>query len=95
MLELEQIYAIIMAAAPALTSIIGIIFAVVKGIKTSKTTSTDVINKFEEVRQEIFNAKEYSELKDQLKLAHQENYELKKKLNELLTKIDHIQRNEE
>lgn len=95
MLELETIYAIIMAAAPALTSIIGIIFAVVKGIKTSKTTSTDVINKFEEVRQEIFNTKEYSELKDQLKLAHQENYELKKKLNELLTKIDHIQRNEE
>lgn len=95
MLELETIYAIIMAAAPALTSIIGIIFAVVKGIKTSKNTSTDVINKFEEVRQEIFNTKEYSELKDQLKLAHQENYELKKKLNELLTKIDHIQRNEE
>lgn len=95
MLDLETIYAIIMAATPALTSIIGIIFAVVKGIKTSKTTSTDVINKFEEVRQEIFNTKEYSELKDQLKLAHQENYELKKKLNELLTKIDHIQRNEE
>lgn len=95
MLELETIYAIIMAAAPALTSIIGIIFAVVKGIKTSKTTSTDVINKFEEVRQEIFNTKEYSELKDQLMIAHQENYELKKKLNELLTKIDHIQRNEE
>lgn len=95
MLELETIYAIIMAAAPALTSIIGIIFAVVKGIKTSKSTSTDVINKFEEVRQEIFNTKEYSELKDQLKIAHQENYELKKKLNELLTKIDHIHRNEE
>lgn len=95
MLELETIYAVIMAAAPALTSIIGIIFAVVKGIKTSKSTSTDVINKFEEVRQEIFNTKEYSELKDQLKIAHQENYELKKKLNELLTKIDHIQRSEE
>lgn len=93
-MTLEQIYAIIVAAAPALTAIIGIIFAVVKGIKTSKSTSTDVINKFEEVRQEIFNTKEYSELKDQLKIAHQENYELKKKLNELLTKIDHIQRKE-
>ena len=94
-LELEQIYAIIMAATPALTSIIGTILAVVKGIKTNKSTSTDVINKFEEVRQEIFNTKEYSELKDQLLIAHQENYELKQKLNELLTKIDHIQRNEE
>ena len=37
-------------------------------------------------------SKEYSELKDKLKVAHQENYELKKKLNELLTKIDQIQK---
>ena len=88
----EQIMISIVAAAPSLTSIIGIIFAVLKGVKTSKTTSADVINKFEEVRQEIFNTKEYSELKNQLIIAYQENYELKKKLNELLTKIDHIQR---
>lgn len=91
----EQIMISIVAAAPSLTSIIGIIFAVLKGVKTSKTTSTDVINKFEEVRQEIFNTKEYSELKNQLIIAHQENYELKKKLNELLTKIDHIQRGQD
>ena len=88
----EQIMISIVAAAPSLTSIIGIIFAVLKGVKTSKTTSADVINKFEEVRQEIFNTKEYSELKNQLTIVYQENYELKKKLNELLTKIDHIQR---
>lgn len=91
----EQIMAIVVAAAPSLTAIIGIVAAVVKGIKSNKTTSKDVIDKFEEVRQEIFNTKEYSELKDQLKLAHQENYELKKKINELLTKIDHIQRKED
>lgn len=91
----EQIMISIVAAAPSLTSIIGIIFAVLKGVKTSKTTSADVINKFEEVRQEIFNTKEYSELKNQLTIVYQENYELKKKLNELLTKIDHIQRGQE
>lgn len=91
----EQIMAIVVAAAPSLTAIIGIVAAVVKGIKTSKTTSEDVINKFEEVRQEIFNTKEYSDLKSQLTLAHQENYELKKKINELLTKIDHIDRSKE
>ena len=91
----EQIMISIVAAAPSLTSIIGIIFAVLKGVKTSKTTSADVINKFEEVRQEIFNTKEYSELKNQLTIVYQENYELKKKLNELLTKIDHIQRGQD
>ena len=91
-MTVEQIMISIVAAAPSLTSIIGIIFAVLKGVKTSKATSADVINKFEEVRQEIFNTKEYSELKNQLTIVYQENYELKKKLNELLTKIDHIQR---
>lgn len=91
----EQIMAIIVAAAPSLTAIIGIVAAIVKGIKSNKDTSKEVIDKFEEVRQEIFNTKEYSELKEQLKIAHQENYELKKKLNELLTKIDKIDRSEE
>ena len=91
----EQIMAIVVAAAPSLTAIIGIITAIFKGIKSNKDTSKEVIDKFEEVRQEIFNTKEYSELKEQLKIAHQENYELKKKLNELLTKIDRIDRSEE
>ena len=94
-MTVEQIMAIIVAAAPSITAIIGIIFAVIKGIKSNKTTSKDVIDKFEEVRQEIFNTKEYSDLKNQLTLAHQENRELKKKINELLTSIDKIQRKED
>ena len=91
----EQIMAIVVAAAPSLTAIIGIVAAVVKGIKSNKTTSKDVIDKFEEVRQEIFNTKEYEELKGQLAIAHKENYELKKNINELLTKIDKIDRSKE
>lgn len=91
----EQIMAIVVAAAPSITAIVGIVAAVIKGIKSNKATSQDVINKFEEVRQEIFNTKEYSDLKNQLNLAHQENRELKKKLNELLTKIDRIDRSKE
>lgn len=87
----EQIMSVVVAAAPALASIIGIIAAVIK----NKNITSGVIDKFEEVRQEIFNTKEYSELKDQLKIVNQENYELKKKLNELLTKIDKIDRSKE
>lgn len=90
----EQIYTLIIAAAPSITAIVGIVFAIVKGIKNNKTTSKDILDRFEEMREEVMNTKEYSDLKAQLKLAHQENYELKKKLNELLTKIDHIHRNE-
>ena len=90
----DEIYALIIAAAPSITAIIGIVFAVIKGIRNNQTTSKDILDKFEEMREEVFNTKEYSDLKAQLKIAYQENYELKKKLNELLTKIDHIQRNE-
>ena len=91
---IEEIYALIIAAAPSITAIIGIVFAVIKGIKSNQTTSKDILDKFEEVREQVFNTKEYTELKEQLKIAYQENYELKKKINELLTKIDHIQRGE-
>ena len=91
---IEEIYALIIAAAPSITAIIGIVFAVIKGIKNNQTTSKDILDKFEEVREQVFNTREYSELKEQLKIAYEENYELKKKINELLTKIDHIQRNE-
>lgn len=91
---IEEIYALIIAAAPSITAIIGIVFAVIKGIKNNQTTSKDILDKFEEVREQVFNTKEYTELKEQLKIAYQENYELKKKINELLTKIDHIQRGE-
>ena len=91
---IEEIYALIIAAAPSITAIIGIVFAVIKGIKNNQTTSKDILDKFEEVREQVFDTKEYSELKEQLKIAYQENYELKKKINELLTKIDHVQREE-
>ena len=88
----KQFIAVIVAAAPSVTAIIGIVAAVIKGIKTNKSTSKEIIDKFEEVRQEIFNTKEYEELKAQLLIAHQENRVLKQKLNELLTKIDRIDR---
>lgn len=91
-MNLEELYLIIVAAAPSLTAILGVVLSVIKVIKEGKKTNKEVIDKFEEVRQEIFNVKEYRDLKDQLVIVHQENAELKKKINELLTKIDHIYR---
>lgn len=91
-MTLDQLYVLIMAAAPALTTILGVVLAVIKIIKSTKNTNKEVLDKFEEVRQEIFNTKEYEDLKAQLLVAHQENIALKKTINELLTKIDHISR---
>ena len=61
---IEEIYALILAAAPSITAIIGIIFAVIKGIRNNQTTSKDILDKFEEVREQVFDTKEYSELKE-------------------------------
>ena len=91
MMTFEQIMTTIIAAAPAITALVGIITACLK----LKNSDKEVINKFEEVRQEIFNTKEYEALKAELKIAHQENRELKKKINELLTVIDRVARKEE
>lgn len=90
----EQIMAIVVAAAPSIASIVGIVVSAIKLIKSGKATNQEIIDKFEEVRVEVSNTKDYSQLKDQLLICMQENAELKKTINELLTKIDHIYRGE-
>lgn len=91
----DQIIAIIVAAAPSITAIAGIVLAVIKIIKSTSSTNDKVIEKFEEVRGEIFNTKEYSELKAKLGEVYQENIELKKTIRQLVDKVDHIYRGEE
>lgn len=98
---IETIYAIILAAAPAFAAVIGIIASVVKIKNNNKESNMALSNKidesiesFETVRREVMNTKEYESLKTQLAIAHQENIDLKKQLNELLTKIDGISRKE-
>lgn len=88
----ENLYLTLVAAAPAITAILGIVLSVLKLIKENKNSSAILIDKFEEVREEVMNTKEYEDLKDQLAIAHRENLELKLTIKELLTKIDHIQR---
>lgn len=81
---IETVILALIAAAPAITAIAGIVIAVTKLVKA-----------FNDLKAEVVNTKEFEELKEELKAAHQENRELKKKLNQLLTKIDHIQRKED
>lgn len=91
----ELLITLIVAAAPAVVAIIGIITAVVKLIKAGKISNQEVIDKFEETREAVMNTKEYEHLKLELQLAHAENRELKKLIKELLTKIDRVTRPEE
>lgn len=87
-MNFEQIMTIVIAIAPAFTAIVTVVTAAIRLLKSDN----GVIAKLEELKKEIYSTKEYSDLKNELKIAYQENRELKKKLNELLTKIDRIHR---
>lgn len=82
-MTINLIMAGLISLAPAIASVVGQIITFIK----QRGELKPLIN-------EIRSTKEYDELKDQLAIVHQENIELKKKLNELLTKIDHITRGE-
>lgn len=91
----ELLITLIAAAAPSIIAILGIVTAVIKCIKSGKISNQEVIDKFEETRMAVMNTKEYEGLKLELQQAHAENRELKKQINELLTKIDKVVREEE
>ena len=89
---MEQIIIAILAAAP---SLVATIVVTIVGIIMKKFTNKKIGEAIEHVEMAtaaIKSSKEYEEVKDQLALAHQENVELKRKLNKLLTKIDKVQR---
>lgn len=86
MIEFSTIETLIMAYAPLLVTIIGIIVAFLKMISTIKNLRKDTSKTNEE------KAAEIRDLKNQMSGVINQNYELKKQLNELLTKIDHVQR---
>lgn len=88
----EQIFAFFLAAVPSLSAIIGTIIAVKKSIKEAKQNSAEAVAELQQIKDIIFSTKEYTELKNQLVLVHRENVELKKNFNALMTKIDHVVR---
>ena len=89
------IYATILVAAPAISSIVGIIIAVVKMKNNQAANLKEVMAALASISSEVEDRTEYQELKEQLLIAHQENRALRKKLNEFLMKIDHIRRNDD
>lgn len=90
-MDTNLIITLITASAPAIVSIVG---CATSYIKSKKFINKNVIDKFEEVRKEVADTKQMEELKKQLVVAHHENAILKHKMNELLTKMDNVNRKE-
>ena len=82
---------VVVAGAPAVAAVIGMIVSVSKNKEANKV----VVDKFEALKTEITNTKEFEQLKLELKLAHEENVKLKRQLNEFLMKLDRIYRSED
>lgn len=76
-----QITDLILQLAPSVVTILTMVGIVLK-----------VIFAFRDLRKQVIDMKCIDDIKEQNRAIIQENYELKKKLNELLTKIDHIER---
>ena len=86
MIEFTAIETLIMAYSPLVATLVGIICAFCKMIKNIKQIRTDNMLSNVEKNAQI------QALKNDMKIVLQENYELKKALKEVLSKIDHVRR---
>lgn len=79
----EKITEIILLVAPSIITILSMVGVIAK-----------VISNFKALKKDVVDMKDITEIKSQLKCVLEENYELKKKLNETMTIIDRIERKE-
>lgn len=89
---IETITLALIAAAPAITAIGGVVTAACSIIKAGKNNNKEISRKIDDLGQRVLDMKEYETIKTELKIAHQENIQLKKQMNQLLTKMDGIER---
>lgn len=80
-MEVTQIIEWVIAILPSLIAVFTTIGMIVK-----------VIHQFADVKKDVADMKCIEDLKEQMTQVLKENYELKKTLNETMTKIDHVQR---
>lgn len=86
----QELLAIILAAAPSISAIGGIIAAVVKIISIIKNHYSQMKKELEKIR--IDKSEEYKQLEEYNKRVLRENCELKKEIRELVAKIDKVVR---
>lgn len=81
MITTEQIIEWILMITPSVLAVVTVLVSIIKTLK-----------EFSAVKKDVADLKCIDELKDKIDTVIDENYELKKTLNETLTKLDHVQR---
>ena len=80
-MDLNNIINYILTIAPSVIAIL-----------TSFGVVAKIIGAFGSLRKEVQDKTEMKEIQDQFKIVLQENYELKKSINELIEKIDKVKK---
>lgn len=83
-MEIDQIVSWIVAILPSVIAVLTTIGVVI-----------EVIKKFKKLKDDVANMTAMKEIREELKQVVQENYALKKKLNETMTLIDKVHRTNE
>lgn len=83
-MEIEQAVNWILAILPSVIAVLTTVGVVI-----------EVIKKFKKLRDDVANMTAMKEIREELKQVVQENYALKKKLNETMTLIDKVHRTNE
>lgn len=88
MMEISEIYAVIIAAAPAITAVIGIIVALGVGIGNIKRANRDTLS---EVRSKNASLEQkVDQIAQKNAELMQENSELKRDLRKVMAKLNHV-----
>lgn len=80
-MTVEQIVELVVSILPSVIAVLTTVGVIIKTLK-----------EFAALKQQVTDMKAIEDVKQQLSAILQENYALKKTLNETMTKIDHVQR---
>ena len=80
-MTMEQVTNLVLTLAPDILVILSFIGVLIK-----------VVNEFSKLKKQVTDMKSVEDTQKQLSELLHDNLELKKQLNELLTKIDHVER---
>lgn len=87
-MEISQITDIIIAAAPAITAVIGIIISLVAGIKRIKQANRDTLKEIKDKNAQLIeNVAQIAQNNEELR---RENEELKRDLRKVMAKLNHV-----
>ena len=91
MITISSLLGVLALEAPAIVAVIcSIIMSII-----NKSCINGLKTKVDELATEVQSTKEYQDVKAQLTIVQQENVQLKKAINELLTKIDKVVRKDD